>query len=118
MLELTQTLGVGVLIGGVYALMATGLTLTFGVMKILNMAQGAFLILAAYLCYGLWSRFGIDPILGAFIVTVPLAVFGVALYKLVIQRVPRIAHGLTIFATFALPLIAPASISPASGPPP
>ncbi len=118
MLELTQTLVFGVLIGGVYALMATGLTLTFGVMKIVNMAQGAFLILAAYLCYGLWSRFGIDPILGAFIVTVPLAVLGVALYKLVIQRVQRIDHGLTIVATFALAIIAEACIALAWGPNP
>ena len=38
--------------------MATGLTLTFGVMKIVNMAQGAFLIVSAYLCYALWQHFG------------------------------------------------------------
>jgi len=42
MTELAQTLVFGVLTGSVYALMATGLTLTFGVMKIVNMAQGAF----------------------------------------------------------------------------
>ena len=116
MVQLTQSLLFGVLIGGVYALMATGLTLTFGVMKIVNMAQGAFLILSAYLCYTLWSHFGIDPILGAFIVTVPLSLLGFVLYKLVIQRVQRIDHGLTIVATFALALIAEAFISLAWGP--
>ena len=73
MAELIQALIFGSLIGGVYALMATGLTLTFGVMRIVNMAQGAFLILSAYLCYSLWAHFGIDPILGAFLVTVPMA---------------------------------------------
>jgi branched-chain amino acid transport system permease protein len=118
MVQLTQTLLFGVLIGGVYALMATGLTLTFGVMKIVNMAQGAFLILSAYLCYELWSRFGIDPILGAFLVTVPMAVLGVVLYKLVIQRVQRIDPGLTIVTTFALALIAEAAIALAWGPNP
>jgi branched-chain amino acid transport system permease protein len=118
MVQLTQTLLFGVLIGGVYALMATGLTLTFGVMKIVNMAQGAFLILSAYLCYDLWSRFGIDPLLGAFIVTVPMAVLGVVLYKLVIQRVQRIDPGLTIVTTFALALIAEACIALAWGPNP
>jgi len=76
----------------------------------------AFLILSAYLCYSLWSHFGIDPILGAFIVTVPLALLGVVLYKLVIQRVQRIDHGLTIVATFALALVAEAFISLAWGP--
>ena len=49
MVQLAQTLLFGVLAGGVYALMATGLTLTFGVMKIVNMAQGALLVLSAYL---------------------------------------------------------------------
>jgi branched-chain amino acid transport system permease protein len=118
MLQLAQTIVFGVLAGSVYSLMATGLTLTFGVMKIVNMAQGAFLILSAYLCYGLWSRFGIDPILGALIVTVPLAVLGIILYKLVIQRVQRIDPGLTIVATFALALVAEAGVALAWGPNP
>jgi branched-chain amino acid transport system permease protein len=116
MTQLIQTLVFGVLIGGVYSLMATGLSLTFGVMKIVNMAQGAFLILSAYLCYTLWSHFGIDPILGAFIATIPLSLLGVVLYKLVIQRVQRIDHGLTIVATFALAMIAEAFVSLIWGP--
>jgi branched-chain amino acid transport system permease protein len=118
MLELAQALIFGVLIGGVYSLMATGMTLTFGVMKIVNMAQGAFLILSAYLCYALWSHFGIDPILGAFLVTLPLAALGVVLYKLVIERIQRIDHELTIIATFALAIIAEACIALMWGPNP
>jgi branched-chain amino acid transport system permease protein len=118
MTELLQALIFGVLIGGVYALMATGLTLTFGVMKIVNMAQGAFLILSAYLCYSLWLHFGIDPILGAFLVTIPMGLLGVVLYKVVIERVQRIDPGLTIVATFALAIIAEAFIALAWGPNP
>ena len=114
--QLLQTLIFGVLAGGVYALMATGLTLTFGVMKIVNMAQGAFLVMSAYLCYTLWSHFGIDPILGAFLVTVPMAVLGIVLYKLVIERVQRIDHQLTIVATFSLAIIAEALIALVWGP--
>ena len=116
MTELAQALIFGGLVGGVYALMATGLTLTFGVMRIVNMAQGAFLILSAYLCYSLWSHFGIDPIAGAFIVTAPLGLLGVVLYKLVIERVQRIDPGLTIVATFALALVAEALIVLVWGP--
>lgn len=116
MTELVQTLIFGVLIGGVYALMATGLTLTFGVMRIVNMAQGAFLILSAFLCYTLWSHFGIDPLIGAFIVTAPMGLLGVVLYKLVIERVQRLDHELTIVATFALALIAEALIALVWGP--
>lgn len=115
---LLQALIFGALIGGVYALMATGLTLTFGVMKIVNMTQGAFLILSAYLCHSLWQGLGIDPILGAFLVAIPMALLGVVLYKLVIERVQRIDHGLTIVATFALAIIAEAFIALAWGPDP
>lgn len=118
MVELIQTLVFGALIGGVYALMATGLTLTFGVMKIVNMAQGALLVLSAYLCYSLWNRFGVDPILASLIVTVPLAIVGIVLYRLVIERVQRIDQGLTIVATFALALLAEACIALAWGPNP
>jgi branched-chain amino acid transport system permease protein len=118
MTGLMQALIFGCLIGGVYALMATGVSLTFGVMKIVNMAQGAFLILSAYLCYTLWLHLGLDPILGAFLVTVPMAVLGFVLYKLVIERVQRIDHGLTIVATFALAILAEAFISFVWGPNP
>jgi branched-chain amino acid transport system permease protein len=116
MTQLGQTLIFGALVGGVYALMATGLTLTFGVMRIVNMAQGAFLILSAYLCYSLWSHFGIDPIAGAFIVTLPLGLLGAVLYKLVIERVQRIDHGLTIVATFSLAIVAEAIVALVWGP--
>jgi branched-chain amino acid transport system permease protein len=118
MTQLLQSLVFGVLIGGVYALMATGLTLTFGVMKIVNMAQGAFLTLSAYLCFGLWARWGVDPLVGAFLVTIPMAALGWLLYKLIIERVQRIDHQLTIVATFALALVTEAFIALAWGPNP
>lgn len=116
MTQLVQTLIFGILVGGVYALMATGLTLTFGVMKIVNMAQGAFLILSAYLDYTLWHRFGIDPILASLLVCVPMALLGIVIYKLVIERVQRIDQGLTIVVTFSLAIIAEAVIALAWGP--
>ncbi|MCW2860087.1 MAG: inner-rane translocator, partial [Actinoallomurus sp.] len=108
MIELSQAIIFGVLTGGVYALMATGLTLTFGVMKIVNMAQGAFLVTSTYLCYALWQHFGLDPVLAAFLVMVPMAALGLVIYKLVIERLERIDPGLTIVATFALALVAEA----------
>ena len=55
MTELLQAVVLGLLIGGVYALMASGLTLMFGVMNIINVAQGAFLILVAMITWWLWS---------------------------------------------------------------
>jgi branched-chain amino acid transport system permease protein len=115
-IELAQAVLFGVLVGGVYALMATGLTLTFGVMKIVNMAQGAFLIVSTYLCYALWQHFGLDPILAAVVVTVPMGALGFLVYRLVIERIERIDPGLTIVATFGLALVIEAVLALLWGP--
>ena len=53
----------GILVGGFYALMAGGLTLVFGVMDIVNFAQGILVVLGAYLSYALYSHLNIDPFL-------------------------------------------------------
>jgi branched-chain amino acid transport system permease protein len=61
----------GILSGGVYALMASGLTLIFGVMEIINIGQGALVILGAYLSYALQKNFNIDLFAGL-LITMPL----------------------------------------------
>jgi branched-chain amino acid transport system permease protein len=61
----------GILTGGFYALMGAGLTLVFGVMEIINFAQGVLVVLGAYLSYVLSTHFGIDPFLGL-LVTMPV----------------------------------------------
>jgi branched-chain amino acid transport system permease protein len=79
----------GVLLGCIYALVATGLTMIFGVMRVLNLAHGEFVMIGMYLAYAvvLWS--GIDPYL-SWIVTVPaLALFGAAVYWVLIRPVLR-----------------------------
>ena len=55
MTQLVQTSLLGLLLGGVYALVASGLTLIFGVMRVINIAHGAFLILGAFITYTLWD---------------------------------------------------------------
>ena len=62
MTKLVEAIILGLLIGGVYALMASGLTLIFGVMNVINVAHGAFLILSAFLTYSLWTATGLDPL--------------------------------------------------------
>ncbi len=76
--EVVQALILGILVGGIYALMASGLTLVFGIMKVINVAQGALVILAAYLSYALWSHLGVDPFLSILIVTPAMFGLGVA----------------------------------------
>jgi branched-chain amino acid transport system permease protein len=105
MAELVQALVLGVLIGGVYALMASGLTLIFGVMRIINIAQGAFLILVAMFTWWLWSKTGIDPILAS-VVTAPLMFgFGWILYRLVISRIRDQSASMSVLLTFGFALV-------------
>jgi branched-chain amino acid transport system permease protein len=103
--QLIQAIILGVLIGGVYALMASGLTLVFGIMKVINVAQGALVILAAYLSYALWSHLHVDPFLSIFIVMPAMFVLGVAV-QLVFVRSLRGADAseLSLLVTWALAL--------------
>ena len=76
----------GVLTGSVYALMATGLTLIFGVMDIINVAQGIFVILGAYLSYALSVHWGIDLFVGLVITIPTLFVVGIVVERAFIGR--------------------------------
>jgi branched-chain amino acid transport system permease protein len=100
---LVQVAIIGLLTGGVYALMASGLTLIFGVMKVINVAHGAFLILSAYLSYWLFTNYGLDPIL-SIAITVPLFfLFGMLVQRFLLSRQQN-DPGFTVLVTFALAL--------------
>ena len=90
----------GVLTGGVYALMAAGLTLIFGVMDIINIAQGAFVILGAYLSYVLATHFHVDLFLGLFITIPVMFVLGVILEWTLIRPLKRDRTQLSILVTY------------------
>lgn len=101
---LVQVAVVGILTGGVYALMASGLTLVFGVMGIINIAHGAFLIFSAYLSYWLFTVYGIDPFLSV-IFTVPLLfVIGLVIQRYLLSRVNN-DPGLGVLVTFSLAIM-------------
>lgn len=107
MIHAVQVLILGLLLGGVYALMASGLTLLFGVMRIVNLAHGAFIITAAYLAFFLYRGLGWDPFL-SLVVTMP-AFFGlgVLIYRGLFTRIessPRFSE-MTVLLTFSLALI-------------
>jgi branched-chain amino acid transport system permease protein len=103
--QLIQAVILGVLVGGVYALMASGLTLVFGIMKVINVAQGALVILAAYLSYALFSHAHVDPFLSILIVTPAMFVLGVAVQLVFVRslRGPD-ASDLSLLVTWALAL--------------
>lgn len=102
-----QTLILGLVLGGVYALMASGLTLLFGVMRIVNLAHGIFMLVAAYAAYFLFTELGIDPFI-SLIVTMPtMFLFGVVVYRLLFPRLEgsdRYSE-MTVLLTFGLALV-------------
>ncbi|HEX9311886.1 MAG TPA: branched-chain amino acid ABC transporter permease [Actinomycetota bacterium] len=102
MRHLIQTVTLGLLIGGVYALMASGLTLIFGVMNVINVAQGALLVLAALFTYGLWSGTGIDPLAAILITTPIMFVLGWLIYRLFVFRVRDAPPSTSVLLTFAM----------------
>ena len=105
MTEFLQTIILGLLIGGVYALLAAGLTLIFGVMNVINVAHGAFLILAAFVTWTLWDATGLDPLL-AVIVTTPLMFgFGWLLYNATIRPIRKAPPSSSVLLTFSLALV-------------
>ena len=103
--DVIQAVILGVLIGGVYALMARGLTLVFGIMKVINVAQGALVILASYLSYALFTHLHIDPFLSILVVTPAMFLLGV-LVQVVFVRTLRgpDASELSLLVTWALAL--------------
>ena len=104
MTELVQAVILGLLIGGVYALMASGLTLIFGVMNIINVAQGAFLILVAMFTWWFWKETGVDPILASIVTTPLMFGFGWVLYRTVIVRIRGWSPSMSVLLTFGLAL--------------
>jgi len=95
----------GLLTGGVYALMASGLTLVFGVMDIINVGQGAFVMVGAYLSYFLAEHFHIDMFLGLLITMPVMFLFGVFIEWAFIRPLRRDRTILSILVTFAIALI-------------
>jgi branched-chain amino acid transport system permease protein len=105
MTELIQTIVLGLLIGGVYALLAAGLTLIFGVMGVINIAHGSFLILAGFLTYAIWSGLGLDPLAAIVITTPAMFAFGWALYNLTVRRVRGAPVASSVLLTFGIALV-------------
>jgi branched-chain amino acid transport system permease protein len=97
-----QTILLGLLWGGVYALLASGLTLIFGVMNIINVAHGALLVLSALLTFELWKRTGLDPIAAIAVTTPVMFVFGWGIYRLLVARIRTAPVSMSVLLMFAL----------------
>ena len=107
-----QSVVFGILTGGVYALLASGLSLYFGVMRIVQIAHPSFLFLGAYLTYSLHNRFDIDPLL-TMPITVPLFfVTGMAIQRLLLARLrDENAAMMSVLLTFAIAVVVEGGLS-------
>jgi branched-chain amino acid transport system permease protein len=95
----------GLLTGGVYALMASGLTLAFGIMRVINVAQGAMIILGAYLSYTAFSVFHIDPFLSVLLIAPVVFLLGVGLQLAFLRPLRREEREeLSLLVTWAIAL--------------
>jgi branched-chain amino acid transport system permease protein len=99
---LPQLLISTVLLGGIYALIAVGLTLIFGIMRVVNFAHGEFLMLGMYLAFWSFALWGVDPYF-ILVVAVPLFfAIGLGVYALVMRGVIHASHNVQIFTTVGL----------------
>ncbi|WP_454689973.1 branched-chain amino acid ABC transporter permease [Achromobacter aloeverae] len=95
----------GLLLGGAYAIISLGLTLIFGVVRVVNFAHGEFLMIGMYLVYLAASHFGIHPYVGLVPVAVILFALGAATQRLVIQPLLNADEHIQIFATVGISTI-------------
>jgi branched-chain amino acid transport system permease protein len=103
--DLGDILIIGVLFGCFYASVALGFSLIWGIMNIVNLAQGALLILGAYVSYFAYSLLGLDPFLGILVSMVTLFFVGWLIQYLAINRVIRAPFLVTFMLTFGLDLL-------------
>ncbi len=97
-----QALISGVLMAGIYALVAIGLTLIFGVVRIVNFAQGEFVMLGMYATYWAWRLWGIDPYLSLLFTMPLLFCFGILVQRFLLQPILHAPDLAQIFMTVGL----------------
>ncbi|MDB5028217.1 MAG: branched-chain amino acid transporter permease [Candidatus Eremiobacteraeota bacterium] len=102
---LAQDLVNGILAGGILAVVALGFSLVWGIMNIINLAHGAFVMLGAYLTWQLFTTFHLDPFLSLPISFVVLFALGYLIQKYVINWVARAPVLTTFLLTFGLSLL-------------
>jgi branched-chain amino acid transport system permease protein len=102
---LLQVIVGGLLIGAVYALFASGLTLIWGMMNVINFAHGDFVMLAMYTAFVVWTVLGGGPLMAVPIAAIVLATVGILSYFLLVRHVMRGPMIAQILGTFGLALL-------------
>ncbi len=100
-----QAILTGILMAGIYALVSVGLTLIFGVVRIVNFAQGEFVMLGMYVAFWLWKLWGIDPYLSLLITMPLLFLFGVLVQHFLFRPILYAPDLAQIFMTVGLSVV-------------
>jgi branched-chain amino acid transport system permease protein len=95
----------GLLFGGVYSLIAVGLSLIFGVMRVINFAHGDMMVWGMYLAWLLATRLGVDPYLGFLVCAAALFCLGLALQKGLVDRILDAPHEMQILLMLGVALV-------------
>jgi branched-chain amino acid transport system permease protein len=103
--QFTQQVILGLLLGGVYVAVALGFSLVWGILNIVNLAHGAFVIVGAYVTWALFTHLHLDPFLSLPLAAVVLFAIGYGLQRGVINRVIRAPLLFTFLLTFGLNLV-------------
>lgn len=104
-MELAQAVASGLLIGSIYALLAVGLALIWGVMDLVNFAHGHFLMVAMYVAFFAWSVAHVDPLIGVLPAAIVLAILAAATYFAVVRPILGGSILSQMVATFGLLLL-------------
>ncbi|MBN2402439.1 MAG: branched-chain amino acid ABC transporter permease [Spirochaetes bacterium] len=95
----------GIMLGGLYALIALGLSLLFGVMRLINLAHGDFVVLGSYLAYGIATYLGLDPILSLIIIVPVMFGLGFLIQKYIMSRAFAVSSDTPLIIAFGISLI-------------
>lgn len=101
-MQLVQVIAFGLLMGGVYALLASGVTLIFGVLDVVNVAQGSFLVFSALFTWQIWDILGLEPLLLVPVMGLLMGVIGWAIYRGLLVRVAPQGPGMTVLLMFGV----------------
>lgn len=114
MLDVLNILTVGVLLGGIYAIVAVGLNLIFGVIRVVNFAQGEFVTFGLYGAYSAQVATGMDPYLAPLIVVPVLFVLGAVIYMVILRPLQNDPM-MQVFATFGILMVSQNAILAVTG---
>ena len=103
--DVVTPLLIGIMLGGLYALIALGLSLVFGVMRLINLAHGDLVILSSYIAYALLTYLGLDPVLGL-VISIPfMFVLGFVIQRYLLGKGFAVSSETPLIIAFGISLV-------------